>query len=83
MRTQWKEVPMSWEEYRDAAQEYRGGIRKAKAQVEINLLSFVMNNDEDFLSILVTKGEQKYATALVNETGNLMTADMKADNIFP
>lgn len=75
---------MSWEEYRDTAQEYRDGIRKARAQLEINLSSFVMDNNKGFLSILLTKGEQKYSTALVNETGNLMTTDMeKADNLFP
>lgn len=75
---------MSWKEYRDTAQEYRGGITKVEAQMGINLLSFVMNNNKGFLSILVTKGEQKYSAALVNETGNLMTTDMeKADNFFP
>lgn len=45
---------MSWEEYWDTAQEYRGGIRKGEAQLGINLLSFVMNNNKGFLSILVT-----------------------------
>lgn len=74
----------SWEEYRDTAQEYRDGIRKAKEQLKINLLSFVMNNNVGFLSMLVTKGEQKNSTPLINEAGKLMTIDMeKADNLFP
>lgn len=49
---------MSREEYRDTAQEYKDGIRKVKAQLEINLSSFVMDNNKGFLSILVTKGEK-------------------------
>lgn len=60
-----------------------GGIRKAMAQLEINISSFVMTNNKGFLSILVTKGEKKYSTALVNEAGDLMTADMeKAHKLF-
>lgn len=72
---------MSWEEYRDTAQEYRGGIRKGKAQLEINLSSFVMNNNKGFLKYLSHK---RRTTPLVNETGNLMTTHMeKADNLYP
>lgn len=35
---------MSWEEYRDAIQTCRDGIRKAKAEMELNLVRDVKNN---------------------------------------
>jgi len=38
---------MSWEEYRDVTQICRGGIRKAKAQLELNL-SRDVTNKQDF-----------------------------------
>ena len=44
MHRQWKQGHSSWEEYRDTAQECRGGIRKAKAQLELNLARDVKNN---------------------------------------
>jgi len=37
MHRQWKQGQVSWEEYRDAAQLCRDGIRKAKAQLELNV----------------------------------------------
>ena len=39
---------MSWEEYRDAAWLCRDGVRKAKAQLELNLARDAENNEEDF-----------------------------------
>ena len=41
---QWKQVCVSWKEYRDAAWMCRSGIEKAKAQMELNLVSNVKHN---------------------------------------
>ncbi|KAK4818023.1 hypothetical protein QYF61_004147 [Mycteria americana] len=37
MHRQWKQGERSWEEYRDTARLCRDGVRKAKAQLELNL----------------------------------------------
>jgi len=37
MHRQWKQGHISWDEYRDAAQMFRHGIRRARAQLELNL----------------------------------------------
>ena len=40
----WKQGRVTWEEYRDVVQTCRRRIRKAKAQVELNLAMDVKNN---------------------------------------
>ena len=37
MHRQQKQVQVTWEEYRDAARLCKGGVRKVKAQLELNL----------------------------------------------
>ncbi|KAK4806756.1 hypothetical protein QYF61_005552 [Mycteria americana] len=44
MHWQWNQGHVSWEEYRDTAREYRDGIRKAKAQLELNWARDVKNS---------------------------------------
>ena len=41
MYRQWKEEQVAWEEYGDAVQMCRDGIRKAKAQMEMQLVKDV------------------------------------------
>ncbi|KFQ75881.1 hypothetical protein N337_12379, partial [Phoenicopterus ruber ruber] len=48
MQKQWNQGHVSWEEYRDAAQMCRDGIRKAKAQLELNLAKNMKNDDKGF-----------------------------------
>ena len=40
---QWKQGDMSWEKYRDAVWTYRERIRKAKMQMELNLVKSMKN----------------------------------------
>ncbi|KAK4806906.1 hypothetical protein QYF61_012627 [Mycteria americana] len=47
---QWKQGQVSWEEYRDAARLCRDGVRKAKAQLELNLARDAKNNNKGFYS---------------------------------
>lgn len=35
---QWKEACVAWEEYRDSVQTWRDGSRKAKVQMELNMV---------------------------------------------
>jgi len=48
MKRQWKQGQVSWEEYRDAAQLCRDEVRKAKAQLELNLARNTKNNKKGF-----------------------------------
>ena len=44
----WKQERVTWEEYRDAVWTCRCRIRKAKAQVELNLARHVKNSKKTF-----------------------------------
>jgi len=48
MHRQWKQGQGSWEEYRDAAQLCRLGVRRAKAWMELNLARDAKNKDMGF-----------------------------------
>jgi len=39
---------VTWEEYMDAIQTCRDGMRKAKAQMQLNLVKGVKNNKKGF-----------------------------------
>ena len=43
-----KQGQVSWEEYRDAARLCRDEVRRAKAQLELNLARNVKNNKKGF-----------------------------------
>ncbi|KAK4825362.1 hypothetical protein QYF61_026881 [Mycteria americana] len=61
MHRQWKQGQVSWEEYRDTACLCRDGVRKAKAQLELNLARDAKNNKKGFYSISARKGKLKKA----------------------
>ena len=44
----WKQGCVTWEEYRDAVRTCRRRIRKAKAQIELNLARDVKNNKKTY-----------------------------------
>jgi len=48
LHRQCKHVQVSWEEYRDAAWLCREGVRRAKAQLELNLARDARNNTKGF-----------------------------------
>jgi len=48
MHRQWKQGQVSWEEYRDTAQSCRDGIRRTKAQLQLNLARDAKNDKNDF-----------------------------------
>ncbi|KAK4806903.1 LOW QUALITY PROTEIN: hypothetical protein QYF61_012624 [Mycteria americana] len=59
MHRQWKQGHVSWEEYRDSAWMCRDGIRKAKAQLELNLARDVKNNKKGFYRYIGQKRKIK------------------------
>jgi len=48
MHRQWKQGQVSWEEYKDTAQQCRSGVSKAKVQLELNLTRGTKNNQKGF-----------------------------------
>jgi len=48
MHRQWKQGPVSSEEYQDAVKLCRDSAKKAKAQLELNIASDVKNNNKGF-----------------------------------
>lgn len=50
-----KQGYMVWEEYKDAVQTCRDGIRKAKAQMESKLIKDVKNKEKRFCSYIGQK----------------------------
>lgn len=46
----WDQGFMHWEEYRGTTWMWRGGVRKGKAQLELNLARYLKNN-ESFLEV--------------------------------
>lgn len=44
----WKQGCLTWEEYRHPVQAHRDEVRKAKAQVELNLVRGVKGNKKGF-----------------------------------
>jgi len=48
MHRQWKQGQVNWEEYRDVAWLCRDRVRKAKAQLELNLARDTKKNKKGF-----------------------------------
>jgi len=59
MHRQWKQGQLTWEEYRDAARLYRDGVRKVKAQLELNLARNAKNNKKGFYRYVSQKSKVK------------------------
>jgi len=55
LHRQWKQGQVSWEEYRDAAQSCRDGVRRAKAQLELTLARDAKNNKKASTSMSTRK----------------------------
>jgi len=74
----WKQAHVTWEEYRDAAQTCREGIRKAKAQMELNLVRVIKNNINGFCRYSGQKRQAKEGVhPLVIEKGEPAVTDME------
>ncbi|KFZ51573.1 hypothetical protein N338_04103, partial [Podiceps cristatus] len=72
----WKQGSVAWKEYRDAVRNCRDGIRKAKAQMELNLARDVKNNKKGFYRYIGQKRQAKERVPpLVNEKGELAATD--------
>jgi len=76
LHRQWKQGLASWKEYREATRLCRDGVRKAMAQLELNLARDVKNNKKGFQRYVSWKKMVKESVSpLMSETGELATAD--------
>ncbi|GAB0183552.1 hypothetical protein GRJ2_000820500 [Grus japonensis] len=65
----------SWKQYRDTAWLCRDGVRKAKAQLELNLARDAKNNNKGFYRYVSQKRMVKESVPPVNTTGKLVMTD--------
>ena len=71
MHRQWKQGQVSWEKYGDPAQLSRDDVRKAKAQLELNLARDTKNNKKHVYRYVSQKRKVKESiTLLMNKTSN-------------
>ncbi|KFQ68256.1 hypothetical protein N335_13841, partial [Phaethon lepturus] len=76
MHRQWKQGQGSWDEYRDTAWLCRDGVRRAKAQLELNLARNAKNNKKGFCRYVSQKRKVKESvTPLMSKTARLVTTD--------
>jgi len=79
----WKQRHVTWGEYSDAVQTCGEGIRKAKAQAELNFMRDVKNNKEVFYRYFGKKRQDKKSIPpLVNEKRELVTTDMEKAEVL-
>ena len=73
----WKQEHVIWEEYRDTVWTCRRGIRKAKAQADLNLARGVKNSKKTFYRYIGQKRQAKASVPpLVNVKGELASTDV-------
>jgi len=59
LHRQWKQGQVSWEDYRATAQLCRDEVRRAKAQLELNLARDAKNNKKGFYRYVSQKKKVK------------------------
>ena len=78
MHRQWKQGHMAWEEYRNAVQMCRDGIRKAKAWMELRLAKDAKNNKKEFYRYSAQKRKAKEnVSPLIKKEGELVITDTR------
>jgi len=64
LHRQWQQGQVSWEEYRDTAWLCRGGVRKAKEQLELNLARDAKSSEKGFYRYVNQKRKVKESIPL-------------------
>jgi len=71
-----KQGQVSWEEYRDTAWLCRDEVRRAKAQLELNLARDAKSKEQGFYRYVSQKRKDKESVCLLmSKTGKLVTTD--------
>ncbi|KFV93308.1 hypothetical protein N327_13538, partial [Fulmarus glacialis] len=82
MHRKWRHGYTSWVDYRDMAQECRKGIRKAKAQLELNLARDVKNKKCFFRYIGQQRKMKETVPTLMSKMGDLATSDVEKAEVL-
>jgi len=83
MHRQWKQAQVSWEEYRDAARFCKDDVRKAKAQLELNLAKDAKNNKRGFYRYVRQKRKVKESVAPpMSKNGKLVKMDKEKAEVL-
>ena len=85
MHRHWKQGQASWEEYSNAAQLCRDGVRNAKAQLELNLARDAKNSKKSFYRYVSQKRKVKESVSTNATSKQVTTYEEKAEvlkNIF-
>jgi len=78
---QWKQGHVTWEEYSDALQTCRDGIRKAKAQMQLYVARDVKN--KGFYRYISHKRQARVSISpLLNGKGELATTDTEKPEVL-
>jgi len=76
MHRQWKQGQVTWEEYRDSARLSRVRVRKAKAQLELDLARGAKKDKKGFYGYINWKRKvQEGISPLVSNTDSRVTTD--------
>ncbi|KFZ67747.1 hypothetical protein N338_13227, partial [Podiceps cristatus] len=75
MHRQWKQGQGSWEEYRDASQLCRDGVRKAKAWLELTLARDAKNSKGSYKYVSQKRKVKESVPTLMSKAGKLVTKD--------
>lgn len=74
----WKQGQMTEQQYGDAVQAYRDGVRKANAYLELNLERDVKGNKKNFLRYINSKRKiRENVGPLLTGARDLVTKDMQ------
>jgi len=79
MHRQWKQGQVTWKEHRSSDQLCRDGVRKAKAQLELNLTRDAKNNQSFYRCV---RQKNKVKESLMNMTSKVVTTDKKKAEVL-
>ena len=80
---QWNQGWVAWEEYRDAVRMYRDGIKKVKAQMELNQVMDEKNNKKGLFRYIEPQRLVKESVPpLTNEKGELVSSNMEKTEVL-
>ncbi|KFQ76863.1 hypothetical protein N335_14424, partial [Phaethon lepturus] len=83
MHKQWKQRQGSWDGYSNAARLCRDEVRRAKAQLELNLAREAKNNKSSFYRYVSHKRRAKESTpSLMSKTDKLATTDEEKTEVL-
>ena len=79
----WKQGCIAWEEYRDVVRMCRDKMRKAKAQMELNLARDARNNTKGFYRYIGMRRQMKEGIPpLIKQDGELASSDMEKTEVL-